>query len=128
MKKAIVALTVLACFASSALAAPRHFLAVSPHAVRPGEAVRVHGSVAGGCVRGDRVTLYSPAFKGSTRHRFAGVPAVFAKVRRRHGFSIRVRLSDSIAPRRYRVGGRCGGGNFGSARLIVRKAARPQRR
>ena len=51
---------------------------VSPKSVHAGERVRVFGS-AGGCQPGNTVTLISRAFPA--KHEFAGVPAVFAKVR-----------------------------------------------
>ena len=98
-------------------------LFVTPSTVKRGGVVRLFGSVAGGCAAGARVTLYSRAFAGGRRGEFAGVPAVFTRVRRNGTFTRRVRIGKRIAPRRYGVGGRCGGGTFGSARLRVARRA-----
>jgi hypothetical protein len=83
---------------------------VRPHRVEAGHRVRVFGS-ADGCPRGDRVTLLSRAF--SHRHEFAGVPAVFTRVRSGHKFGRRVRIPAHRDPGRYSVTGRCGGGSLG---------------
>jgi hypothetical protein len=89
----------------------------NPNPVERGRTVRVHGIVPG-CARGNRVTLISRAFSG--RHRFAGVPAVFARVRAQHRYSVRTRIPATKRPGRYRITGRCGGGNLGvSTRLRV---------
>jgi hypothetical protein len=90
---------------------------VDPNPVRRGDVVRVHGAVPG-CARGNRVVLISRAF--SRRHEFAGVPAVFARVRARRRYSVRTRIPAGRRPGRYRISGRCGGGNLGvSVRLRV---------
>src|SRR4051794_9140356 len=47
----------------------------TPATVRAGQRVRISG-LAGGCPKGDRVTLLSRAFPHT--HDFAGLPAVFA--------------------------------------------------
>jgi hypothetical protein len=109
---------------SPAAATPSHYVRISPRIVSPGKRVRVYGSVAGGCPAGAQVTLYSRAFKRATHHTFAGVPAIFVTASATHTFSTSLRLSRSVRPGRYEVGGRCGGGNFGAARLRVRAAAR----
>jgi hypothetical protein len=97
-------------------------LKVMPRSVRAGKVVTVLGSVDGGCAPGrGAATIYSSAFKGAARSEFAGVPAVYATVHGDHRFSIRIRLAKHVKPGRYQVGGRCGGGNFGSAQLRVRK-------
>ena len=83
---------------------------VRPRSVRAGQRVRVFG-LAGGCPRGDQVTLLSRAF--SRRHEFAGVPAVFATVRTGDRYSVRTRIPRGRHPGRYAVSARCGGGNFG---------------
>ncbi len=112
----------IAIFAAvGALAAPtlaaRPTIKVNPNPVQRGTFVRVHGVVPG-CRRGDLVTLISRAF--SHQHEFAGLPAVFARVRRHHRYSVRSRIPARRRPRRYRVSGRCGGGNLGvSVRLRV---------
>lgn len=111
-----LALLLAAALPATAVAAPS--IHVRPAAVYPGEVVRVSGSAAG-CPSGDQVTLLSRAF--SPRHEFAGVPAVFASVRADGGFSKRTRIPARRHPGRYRVSGRCGGGNLGvTARLRVR--------
>jgi hypothetical protein len=91
---------------------------VHPASVSPGEAVRVFG-LAGGCPKGDAVTLMSEAFPASQE--FAGVPAVSAKVRAGDRYSVRVQIPAGRAPGRYTISARCGGGNFGvTAQLEVR--------
>jgi hypothetical protein len=111
----------LVAIAAAALAAPavaaRPTIAVDPNSVHRGQFVRVHGIVPG-CPRGDQVTLLSRAF--SHAHEFAGIPAVFAHVGRHHRYFIRTRIPAGRRLGRYRVSGRCGGGNLGvSARLRV---------
>jgi hypothetical protein len=121
MKKLIGALVVFVALAPAApAAAAAHFIKVEPAAVKPGHVVRVYGSVAGGCAVGDSATLISTAFKGATKEEFAGVPAVNAKVRKGFKFSVKVRLSKGLKPGKYDIGGRCGGGNFGSVKLRVK--------
>jgi uncharacterized repeat protein (TIGR01451 family) len=95
----------------------RPSLHVAPSRVPPGARVRIFGN-AGGCPAGDQVTLMSRAF--SPAHNFAGVPAVFARVRRDGGFSTTTQIPRGRAAGRYVVTGRCGGGNLGvSAALAV---------
>ena len=123
MKKLIVALAGLAAFAPAALASS-HFVKVSPGTVDPGQTVTVSGSVDHGCQighKGDAATILSNAFKGATKHSFAGVPAVSASLAKsKNGaFSIKVTLNPSVKPAKYSVTGRCGGGNFGSTTLKV---------
>ena len=81
-----------------------------PKRVAAGQRVRVYG-LAGGCPQGDEVTLMSEAFPKD--HEFAGIPAVFAKVDRHDSYSVRVRIPVATAAGHYRIGARCGGGNFG---------------
>ena len=96
-------------------AGPR--IVASPNPVHRGEVVRIHGTVPG-CARGDQVTLISRAF--SHRNDFAGLPAVFARVGAHHAYSVKTRIPARRPPRRYRITGRCGGGNLGvSANLRV---------
>ena len=123
MKKLIVALVGLAVFVPSALAASP-FVKVSPGKVHRGKTVTVSGSVGTGCQighTGDVATLFSRAFKGATRHNFAGVPAVSASLAHSTDgtFSIKVTLSNHVKLGKYSVSGRCGGGNFGSTTLRV---------
>jgi hypothetical protein len=124
MKKLIVAVVGLAAFSPGALAASSHFLKVSPAKVSQGKTVTVSGSVDHGCGighKGDAATIYSKAFKGATKHNFAGVPSVSASLAKSTDgtFSSKVRLSSNVKPGKYTVGGRCGGGNFGSTKLKV---------
>ncbi|HEX3608546.1 MAG TPA: hypothetical protein VHU14_02565 [Solirubrobacterales bacterium] len=122
MKKLIGAFVVLAVLVpAAAAAAAAHFIKVEPTVVEPGHVVRVFGSVAGGgCPVGSSATLISTVFKGATKEEFAGVPAVNAKVRKGFKFSVKVTLSKGLKPGKYEIGGRCGGGNFGSAKLRVK--------
>jgi hypothetical protein len=83
--------------------------------------VTVSGSVAGGCDVPGQVTIVSRAFRGATRHEFAGVPAIFSTANRTGKFSKRVTIRKTVRPGRYHVGGRCGGGNFGSTTLTVKR-------
>ena len=105
--KTLLALALVSLSGASATAD----IQVTPKSVHRGAVVRVHGSVGGGCPAGDSVTLYSRAF--SRRHEFAGVPAIYATVRSGGKFSKRTRIPAGRAPARYRVSGRCGGGNLG---------------
>jgi hypothetical protein len=124
MKKLIVAVVGLAAFAPGAFAASSHFVKVSPSKAAQGQTVTVSGSVDHGCQIGhksDSATIISKAFKGATKHNFAGVPSVSASLAKsKNGsFSVKVTLSNSIKPAKYSVTGRCGGGNFGSTTLKV---------
>jgi hypothetical protein len=114
---ALTALTLLAisgvAFASGAS------IRVKPSTVHAGDRVVISGS-AGGCSVGDRVTLLSKAF--SSRHEFASVPAVYARVKSngRYGHSILIPRDRPAG--KYVISGRCGGGNLGvSAQLRVLK-------
>ncbi len=118
MKRFIAALAAFAIFAPAALAAS-HYLKVSPSTVTAGKTVRLYGSVGTGCAKGDQVTITSKAFRGATKHEFAGLPAVLTKVGKNHRFSVRVTIRTSIRAGSYHVGGRCGGGSFGAATLRV---------
>jgi len=130
VKKLVAALVAFAAFTPEALAAS-HFLKVSPSQTHPGKTVTVSGSVGNGCQtghKGDAATIYSGAFKGATKHNFAGVPSVSASLSnsKNGSFSIEITLSKRLKPGTYSVGGRCGGGNFGSAKLKVTKPASSQ--
>ena len=94
-------------------------LKVSPKTVARGHVVTVSGSVAGGCQTPGVATVYSRAFAHATKHEFAGVPAIFPHTKKNGHFSTTVRISRRVRTGRYHVGGRCGGGNFGSATLRV---------
>lgn len=122
---ATIALIALAASAAPAVAAGTS-ISVTPHSVQAGKRVVVSGS-AGDCPKGERVTLLSRAF--SHRHDFAGVPAVFARVRSGGRFGHSVRIPAGIAPGRYSISARCGGGNLGAtAQLrVTRSSAAPVR-
>jgi hypothetical protein len=95
----------------------RPSLHVTPSRALAGASVRVFGN-AGGCPRGDTVTLLSSAF--SSTHEFAGVPAVFTRVKARGAFSTTTRIPSGRAAGPYGITARCGGGNLGvSATLTV---------
>ena len=113
----VVALT-LGIWAPALAAGPS--IHVTPSTVRAGRHVRVSGG-AGGCPAGDRVTLISRAF--SHRHEFAGVPAVFARVKSDGRYGVSAPIPRGRRAGRYSITGRCGGGNFGvTAELRVRGA------
>jgi len=124
MKKLIVAVVGMAALAPGAFAASSHFLKVSPAKVAQGKTVTVSGSVDHGCGighKGDVATIFSKAFKGATKQNFAGVPAVSASLANSKDgtFSLKVRLASNVKPGKYSVGGRCGGGNFGSTTVKI---------
>jgi hypothetical protein len=89
---------------------------VSHARVHAGGRVRVFG-LAGGCPRGDEVTLLSKAFPPAQE--FAGVPAVSATVDAHDSYSVRVRIPSTRKPGRYAISARCGGGNFGVSRRLT---------
>jgi hypothetical protein len=82
----------------------------TPRTVLRGQTVRI-GGLAGGCQTGNQVTLLSRAFPHT--HDFAGLPAVFARVRSDDTYATFVRIPASRARGRYGITARCGGGNFG---------------
>jgi hypothetical protein len=107
-----LAATLALALSAAALAAGAS-LHVHPHKVAAGHRVRISGS-ADGCR--DRVTLLSKAF--SHRHEFAGVPAVFTRVKSGGHFGRWVRIPTRRAAHRYSITGRCGGGNLGVTRHL----------
>jgi hypothetical protein len=100
--------TVLASTGVALAAGPT--INTNPTRVAQGAVVRVFGVVPQ-CARGNTVTLLSRAF--SHRHEFAGVPAISAVVGRHHRYSKRTTIPAQRRPARYRITGRCGGGNLG---------------
>jgi hypothetical protein len=82
--------------------------------------VLVFGS-AGGCPRGNEVTLISKAFPRT--HTFAGVPAVSAHVRAGDRYRVTVTIPRARRAGRYAITARCGGGNFGVQRTLRVRAA-----
>jgi hypothetical protein len=94
--------------ATASAAAPS--LTVTPSSVVRGHLVLMKGS-AGDCPTGDAVIIISKAFVHT--HDFAGLPAVFARVKSDGSFRVRTRIPATKSPGRYRVTARCGGGNLG---------------
>jgi hypothetical protein len=105
------ALTGVAVLAISGVAlAAGPSIHVSPASVHAGQRVQISGN-AGACPAGDRVSLLSKAF--SPRHEFAGVPAVYARVKSNGRYGHSVLIPSGRAAGRYVITARCGGGNFG---------------
>jgi hypothetical protein len=75
--------------------------------------------------KGDSATIYSKAFAGATKTKFAGVPSVSASPAnsKTGAFSIKVKLSKKLKTGTYSIGGRRGGAKFGSATVKVTKAS-----
>lgn len=112
------AVVAAAVVTSAAVAMTPVFLKVTPSVVYRGHAVTIRGN-AGSCPVGDSVTIISRAFPHT--HDFAGVPALFAKVKTGGGFSTSTRIPAKRKPGKYGITARCGGGNLGvSAHLTVR--------
>ena len=88
-----------------------HKRGFSPQRVTAGHRVRVFG-LAGGCPKGDAVTLLSTAFPSA--HEFAGIPAVYTVVDGQDSYSTHVIIPSARKPGKYSVSARCGGGNFGA--------------
>lgn len=117
MRRALVPIAVLAM--APAATAARPSLTLTPSSVQRGHTVTLKGS-ADGCPAGDRVSLLSKAFAHT--HDFAGLPAVYARVRPGGAFGTTTRIPAAKAPGRYAVTGRCGGGNLGFLKhLTVRR-------
>ena len=92
-------------------------LQVSPHTVASGGIVHVHGNVGNGCSHHGSVTVISNAFHAG--HDFAGVNAIFIRIRSNGNFAATTRIPSSRAPGAYHVGARCGGGSFGNITLHI---------
>jgi hypothetical protein len=104
-----VVVLVAGCAVTSAIAAPPS-LSVSPATVHRGHAVVLKGS-ADGCAVGNTVTLISGAFVHT--HDFAGLPAVFTKVKHGGTFKRTTTIPAAKKLRSYTITARCGGGNLG---------------
>ena len=104
-----IAVVVAGCAVTSAVAAPPS-LSVSPATVHRGHAVVLKGS-ADGCAVGNTVTLISGAFVHT--HDFAGLPAVFTKVKPGGTFKKTTTIPATKKLRSYTITARCGGGNLG---------------
>ncbi len=119
MKKLIAVPAVMALLAPTVALAATNSIKVSPGSQQAGGKIRVYGSVGSGCPTGAQVTIYSHAFEGATRKEWAGVPAVYAKVDKRHNYSTRVTLNAALQQGKYKISARCGGGNLGHTTLTV---------
>jgi hypothetical protein len=123
VKKLIAVFVAVFALAAPAAFAASHFLKISPSTVKPGNKVTVSGAVGSGCAvgkKGDVAIVYSKAFNGSTKSSFAGVPAVNAALDKKGKFSFKITINKKkVKKGTYHIGGRCGGGNFGSATLKV---------
>ena len=117
MRKATFAAgTAVAALAFVGAVAAAVSLTVAPAAVHRGHRVIIRGNVGNGCQIGDAVTIISRAFAHT--HDFAGLPAVFARVRAGGKFGIRPRIPSTKAVGSYSVSARCGGGNLGVSATI----------
>jgi hypothetical protein len=96
---------------------PSHYVKLSPSSVAPGKSTTVKGSVGHSCKT--QVTLFSNAFAGETTHRFGRTPAVSVSASKKGQFSKRMTIKKTVKAGSYRVTGRCGASNFGSATLRV---------
>lgn len=123
MKTLLAAVIALGILAPAALAASHPSLKVSPSTVTAGNRVRLSGLVGNGCHKGSQVTITSRAFKGSTTHKLDGIPAVLTTVGKNHSFSVRVKIRQAVVSGTYKVGGRCGAGNFARAALTVQSGS-----
>jgi hypothetical protein len=92
-------------------------LHVTPHTVPAGKIVHVSGNVGNGCSHSGKVTVISAAFHAG--HEFAGVNAIFIRIRPSGNFAAKTRIPSSRAAGAYHVGARCGGGSFGNITLHV---------
>jgi hypothetical protein len=104
----------------AATAIPPANIHVSPSSVAAGHTVTVSGSVGSDSSECSAVTLLSRAFVHT--HDFADVPAVYAAVKPDGTFTTTTRIPRSRAAGTYTISGRCGGGAFGGATLVVRAA------
>ena len=130
MKKLVTTIAVVAVAAPVALGASSHYLKVSPTTVQAqsNNTVTVSGAVGNGCQTGGKnstATVYSRAFAGAASGNFAGIPAFFPHLPKSGKFSIKFTLRNSVRKGSYHIGGRCGGGNFGSATLKITPASGP---
>jgi hypothetical protein len=115
LRWAMVPITCLVAAATAFAGSSQPLLAASPNPVHAGAHVRLHGRIPG-CLARDQITLISRAF--SHKHDFAGEPAVFATIHEDGSFNVRTRIPRTRRPRRYSLGGRCGGGNIGFVRHL----------
>jgi hypothetical protein len=119
MKKAFAVAAVMAMSVPAVALAAKPFVKVRPRIIPAGSQVTLSGTTRPRCGHGKRVTIFSRAFAWSTSHKWKGVPAVYAKVRRNHRWSAKVTISSNTASGRYRVTARCGAGTLGHTFLSV---------
>ncbi len=116
MRKATLAAgTAVAVLAFAGAVTAATSLTVAPASVHRGHRVIIRGN-ADGCGLGNAVTIISKAFAHT--HDFAGLPAVFARVRAGGKFGVRPRIPGTKAVGNYGVSARCGGGNLGVSATI----------
>jgi hypothetical protein len=99
---------------------------VSPSSVAAGDTVTLSGSVgpnSAGSECASGVKLLSKAFVHT--YDFAEVPAVLAAVKPDGTFTATTAIPRSTRAGTYTITGRCGGGSFGGATLVVRAVASP---
>ena len=117
VRRLLVTVVALAALVTAAVAtASGPTMTLTPTSVKRGHTVVISGS-AGGCPAGDAVTIISRAF--AHKHEFAGVPAVFAKVKASGSYRVATRIPANRKPIHFRVTARCGGGNFGIVRHLI---------
>ena len=85
-------------------------LKLTPNPVKAGQALTITGS-ADGCPIGNTVFVISHAFPPT--HKFAGVPALLAKVRPGGSFRTLTTIPSMKPAGVYASTARCGGGNLG---------------
>jgi hypothetical protein len=107
----VVVLAALSVSVASASRLVHATLHASPNPVKAGYVLTLKGSAKPGCTTRDTVTIMSKAFVGT--HKFASVPAVFAKVKLGGAFKTTTTIPSSKTAGTYTVTARCGGGNLG---------------
>ena len=107
----VVVLAAVSVSVASASRLVHPTLHASPNPVMAGHVLTLKGNAKPGCTTGDTVTIMSKAFSGA--HKFASVPAVFAKVKSGGAFKTTTTIPSSKTAGMYTVTARCGGGNFG---------------
>ena len=107
----VVVLAAVSVSVASASRLVHPTLHASPNPVKAGHVLTLKGNAKPGCTTGDSVTLMSKAFVGT--HKFAGIPAVYARVKSGGAFKTTTTIPSSKSAGMYTVTARCGGGNFG---------------
>jgi hypothetical protein len=119
MKNAIALAAVTAMCVPAVGLASTPSVQVSPKTIPAGDQVTVSGTTGPRCGQAKRITVFSRAFAGSTSHKWMGIPAVSAKVRRNHRWSTKVTISSNLGPFTYRVTARCHTQTLGHTFLTV---------